>query len=145
MLAWLERFEVDIEGRDGSKTPADPECFRECPPGLLELRLRGEALRCDSWSWLPATDLAAAAAEERGEGVGREKFCRLVALELEWAVEKPGAGGCGENCGSCCCVGLRTLDRCRDMESSLEEDSTRRTRGRGGGGRSAAAAAAAAE
>jgi hypothetical protein len=51
-------------------------------------RVRGEALR-SCGSWLPATDLAAtaaAAAFARGEGVGREKFCRLAALELEWAV-----------------------------------------------------------
>jgi len=40
MLAWFERFDVDMEGKVGSKMPAVPECFREWPPGRLELRLR---------------------------------------------------------------------------------------------------------
>lgn len=68
-----------------------------------------------------------------------------MALEFECAVLKLGVGGCGGSCGWCCCVGLRAFARCSGMESSLEDDSTRRIRGRGGGGRSAAAAAAAAE
>lgn len=95
-----DRFEVDIEGKEASNAPAVCDCFRECATGLVELvmltfeggRVKGEAFR-KCGSWLAVTDLAAmAAAAERGEGVGREKFCglekfcRLAWLEFGWLV-----------------------------------------------------------
>lgn len=98
MLPCDDRFEVDIEGKEGSNAPAFCDCFRECATGLVELvvlafeggSVKGEAFR-NCGSWLAVTDLAAtAAAAERGESVGREKFCglekfcRLVWLELGW-------------------------------------------------------------
>lgn len=102
------RFEVVIEGRVASKTPADCECFRECsllpPPGLAEYGVRGEGFR-DDGSWFAATDLAAAV--ER-DGVGREKFCRLVVLELgcdvKLTIGVPPCCGCGYCCCCCCCI-----------------------------------------
>lgn len=161
-----DRFEVDIDGSEGSNAPAFCDCFRICATGLARLVVlafeggsaNGEAFR-NCGSWLAVTDLAArAAAEEIGEGVGREKFCgfekfcRLVWLEFGWldanwayiGAEREGAGEAVSrgNCGLYSDVGLLAFAMCMGIVvSSLEEDSTRRTLGLGGGGISGAAAA----
>lgn len=93
MAPYDDRLEVDIEGKEGSNAPAVCECFRECATGLVELvvlaleggSVKGEAFR-NCGSWLAVTDLAAtAAAVDRGEGVGREKFCGLEKFcRLDW-------------------------------------------------------------
>jgi len=95
MPTW-ERFDVLVEGRVGSKTPAFCEFFREWPRNVDEDgemaevggRVSGEGPLRDAVSfgeWVPTTDRAA---DRAVDSVGREKLlCRLVELPLLWDVK----------------------------------------------------------
>ena len=65
--------------------------------------------------------------------VGREKFCRLLVLELacERAYKGRGGGGVGAFCRATSCVFVRGFAIVRGvLSSSEEEDSTLRSAGR---------------
>jgi hypothetical protein len=129
-----DKFDVLVDGSVGSKRPAVCECFLEWP--LLEVtdgaplpgRVKGEAVRAGKSLFI---DLAAAPVDDVWDArVGREKFCRLLELEFECFVNCAYMGGIPAAAAMAFAL-LRALLMLRGyVESSLDEDSTRR----GGGG-----------
>lgn len=122
-FAILPRFEFAAVGRYGSKDPCVCECFLPCPRLKSPVAELGAMLRGDPFLDGSARLMAVFK-------VGREKFCRLLVLELEGEEEYSGRGGRGA--GTCCGpagVG-RDLLRVRGSSSSSELDSTRRKAGR---------------
>jgi hypothetical protein len=86
-----ERLDVLVDGNVGSNKPAVCECLRKWPDRLVNVGVEGEAVggrvkgegpfrgRTSLGECAPATERAADMAVDK---VGREKFCRLVALAL---------------------------------------------------------------